>query len=255
VARYDDERVDNQPHHYRLPPAIANSQGLARDLRATDAADGRVDGAWRDNAILDDPARVEELPGFIYYHARALKNLISREGYGSDHIADLLFTNFKQIDRDGHYYNMASPEVRDTVVASDDVLGDLVAYLDAHVGRGKYLVVFTADHGQQPDENAIDGYGIDPNEVERDLQEEFGPIVRGVWPTEVFLYRDVMKERGVTIGEVARWLADYRLRDNTIRPDFALLGAGRFDPGDRLFSLAVPSDTFASIRCGSEAAS
>jgi arylsulfatase A-like enzyme len=238
------------PEHYRLPPALPATEGLAADLRATDEADGRVDGSWRDNAILDDPARAEEVPGFIHYHARALMNMITQEGYGEDAITDLLFTNFKQVDRVGHYYGMASPEVRDALVESDEALGDLVGFLDESVGRGRYVVIVTADHGQQPDEATIGGYGIDPNEVERDLQGEFGPIVRGVWPTEVFLYPRAMAERGVTVAEVARFLADYRLRNNTVRPDVSLMGAGRFDPGDRIFAMAVPSDVLEGLRCG-----
>jgi arylsulfatase A-like enzyme len=236
--------------HYRLPPSLPATEGLHDDLRATDSADGRVDGAWRDNAILDDPTRTEEVPGFVHYHARALRKLISEEGYGRDRTADLLFTNFKQIDRNGHYYNMASPEVRDAVVASDQALGDIVAFLDHAVGRGDYVVIVTADHGQQPDAAATAGYGIDPNEVERDIDAEFGPITRGVWPTEVFLHREEMNKRGVSVAEVARWLAGYRLRDNTIRPDVVLTGTGRFEPGDRIFAMAIPSDVLARLRCG-----
>jgi arylsulfatase A-like enzyme len=236
--------------HYRLPPALPATPGLHDDLRATDAADGRVDGAWRDNSILDDPSRVEEVPGFIAYQTRALENMIRDEGYGADGPTDLLFTNYKQIDRDGHYYNMASPEVRDTLVASDEALGRLERFLDTQVGRGRYLLVVTADHGQQPDAGAIDGYGIDPNEVEKDIDAEFGPITRAVWPTEVFLYDDVMKERGVDVDEVARFLDTYSLRDNTSRPDIALAGAGRFDPDDRLFAMAIPSRMLPGLECG-----
>jgi arylsulfatase A-like enzyme len=236
--------------HYRLPAAIRATTGLGKDLGHTDAADGRVDGAWRDNAILDDPARLEETPGFIYYHARVLRNLIRDEGYGEDAVTDLLFTNFKQIDRDGHYYSMHAPEVRDTVVASDEVLGDIVGFLDERVGRGNYVVVVTADHGQQPDAPKVEGYGIDPNEVESDVNAEFGPVLRALWPTEAFLDRDVMRDRQVSIEEVARFIADYRLEDNTQRPDIALAGAGRFEPGDRLYDMAIPSGMLPRLDCG-----
>jgi hypothetical protein len=235
--------------HYRLPPALPATGGLERDVMRTDAADGRVDGAWRDNEIIGDVARVEELPGFVHYHERALRNLISSEGYGDDGTTDLLFTNFKQIDRNGHYYNMDSPEVRDALVASDEALADLVDHLDGTVGRGGYALVVTADHGQQPDDSAIGGYGIDPNEVEADIAEEFGPIVRAVWPTEVFLLEDELAAAGVTVEEVARFLGDYRLRDNATRPDLAVGGAGRFDPEDRVFALAMPAAMLPDVRC------
>jgi hypothetical protein len=241
------------PDHYRLPPAVAATGGLARDLQATDAADGRVDGVWRDNDILDDPARVEEAPGFIAYHERVLRNLVAGEGYGRDAITDLLFTNFKQIDRNGHYYNMDSPEVRDALVASDRALGDIVSWLERRIGTGGFVVVVTADHGQQPDEDVIDGYGIDPNEMEADINEEFGPVARAVWPTEAFLRDDVMDREGVSVAEVARFLGDYRLRDNTQRPDIAVAGAGRFDPDERLLAMAIPARILPELRCGGPA--
>jgi arylsulfatase A-like enzyme len=235
--------------HYRLPEALPATPGLEADIEATDAADGEIDGAWRDNAILDDPARVEELPGFIRYHARALLRMMSEEGYGADATTDLLFTNFKQIDRNGHYFNMASPEVRDSLRTTDEELGRIVSWLDRRVGRGRYVVVVTADHGQQPDGAAIDGYGIDPNELERDITAKFGPVMRGVWPTEVFLHPEVLEERDVSVAEIARFIAGYRLRDNTPRPDVALVGAGAFDSGDRIFDLAVPSDILGNLSC------
>ncbi|MDQ3940436.1 MAG: alkaline phosphatase family protein, partial [Actinomycetota bacterium] len=41
------------PDHYRLPPAIARTSGLDRDVEELDARDGDVDGAWRGHEILD----------------------------------------------------------------------------------------------------------------------------------------------------------------------------------------------------------
>ena len=239
----------SNPEHYALPDAVADTKGLQRDLDATDAADGRVDGAWRDNAILGDRARWEEVPGFIRYHERALENLIREEGYGADRITDLLFTNFKQIDRNGHYYGMSSPEVRDSLVVTDEALGEIVGFLDDEVGRGRYVIVLTADHGQQPDAPDIDGYGIDPNELESDIAAEFGPVLEAMWPTEAFVDHDVMRARGVTEEDIARFIADYRLRDNTARPDVAVAGAGSIDPDDRLYDMAIPSRLLPGLRC------
>ena len=107
----------------------------------------------------------------------------------------------------------------------------------------------TADHGQQPDEADIDSYGIDPNELEDDLDSAFGPITQAAWPTEVFLDDDAMAARGVSVAEVARWLGAYELRDNTSRPDIMIGGAGRFPAGQRLFSLAIPSRVLPGLEC------
>ena len=245
----ETNRWTTNPEHYRLPASVSETGGLEEDLERTDAADGRVDAAWRDNEILGDPARWEEIPGFIHFHARALMNLIREEGYGRDDVTDLLFTNFKQIDRNGHYYSMHAPEVRDSLEVTDTVLGDMIRFLDEQVGRGRYLVVVTADHGQQPDAPRVDGYGIDPDEVEDDVNEEFGGVLRALWPTEAFLDHEVMRSRDVTVQDVASFIAGYRLRDNTDRPDIAVAGAGRLDPEDRLYDLAIPARMLPELTC------
>jgi arylsulfatase A-like enzyme len=238
------------PAHYSIPDAITDTPGLGQDIRALDAADGQVDGAWGEHAILDERDRLEEVPAFITYHGRILRHLIAKEDYGKDEVTDLLFTNFKQIDRVGHYFNMASNEVRDSVVESDRQLGHLVRFLERSVGHGNYAVVVTADHGQQPDEDAIGGYGIDPKEISADMIAEFGPIVRTVRPTQAFLKEDEMRALGVTVDDVARWLADYRLEDNTDDPRVLVAGAGEFERGDRLFEMVLPSRLLSGIDCG-----
>lgn len=243
-----NEWVTN-PNAYRLSDAIASTSGLQRDIEELDAADGSRDGAWGEHAILGDRSRLEETPAFIAYHTRAMLNLIRQEGYGKDSVTDLLFTNYKQIDRVGHYFNMASDEVNDSLVATDTQLGNIVESLDRDVGREKWVIVVTADHGQQPDAGAVDGYGIDPNEVVADINARFGPITKQVRPTQVFLYPDELRKQGVQVADVARFLSDYRLADNTVRPDTRLAGAGKFGPQDRIFDLAAPSRLLAKIRC------
>lgn len=235
------------PDHYRLPPAVTRTEGLDRYLDELDARDGAIDRSWRDNDILDASDRVEETPAFIRFHADALVNLIRAGGYGDDDLTDLLFTNFKQIDRVGHYFNMASPEVRDSLIATDEQLGRIVADVEAEVGRGKYVVIVTADHGQQPDEAAIDGYGIDPNEVERDVDAAFGPVTDAVWPTEVFLDDEALEREDVNVDEVARWLGDYRLEDNAEDVDAAV--RGELAATDRLFDLAIPARMLPGLEC------
>ena len=245
----DTNEWKTNPDFYRLPPAIEETEGLDEDIQELDARDGEVDRAWRGNKILDEVSRREETPAFIKYHARALMNLIERDGYGDDAITDLLYTNFKQIDRVGHYFNMVSDEVGDSVAETDAQLGELLTFLDDEVGRGKWAVVLTADHGQQPDAADIDGYGIDPREVEADIRDEFGDVVRAVWPTEIFLLEDEMEREGVTVEEIARFVGDMRLADNTQRPDFLLGGAGRFHSQDRIFSMSIPAAMLPDLTC------
>jgi Type I phosphodiesterase / nucleotide pyrophosphatase len=244
-----NEWITNEKH-YKLPRAFEDTDGRAESLEASDAQDGEIDDTWRGHEIIDDLDRIEEVPGFITYHAREMMQMIREEGYGDDAITDLLFTNFKQIDRLGHYFNMASQEVHDAVIESDKQLGVLAGFLDRQVGRGRWALALTADHGQQPDAAAVDGFGIDPREVEEDIDAEFGPITEAAWPTEVFLKEEVMAERDVSVEDVARFLGDYRLADNTQRPDYLVRGAGRFGARDRIFAMAIPSRLLETLDCG-----
>jgi predicted AlkP superfamily pyrophosphatase or phosphodiesterase len=237
------------PDHYELPRSLSETGGLEEDLDELDAADGDRDRAWGAHKILDDPSRIEETPAFIRYHTRAMLNMMEVEGYGDDDVTDLLFTNYKQIDRVGHYFNMASEEVHESLVETDDQLGVILDRLERHVGRGRYAIVLTADHGQQADAGPIDGYPIDPNEVKADIAGRFGPIVRAVWPTEVFLLPDEMRKRGVTEEEVAEFLSGYRLRDNVRGPAALYKSAGEFEPSSRLFDLAIRSALLPEMSC------
>jgi arylsulfatase A-like enzyme len=237
------------PDHYRLPPSIPATTGLDDYVHELDAADGEVDGAWLDNEILDQPDRLEETPAFIKFHTDAMLNMMRDEGYGDDGVTDLVFTNYKQIDRVGHYFNMKSEEVHDSLVETDEQLGEVADFLDSEYGYGNYVLVVTADHGQQPDAADIEGYGIDPREVEADIDEEFGPITRAVWPTEVFLLDEEMEEQDVTVDEVARFLGGYTLADNTEQVDEAIAGAGNLEGSTRLFEMAVPGPLLETVKC------
>ncbi len=237
------------PDYYELPTALPEAPGLEQNLQELDAADGQVDGAWRDKAILDDPTRLEETPAWIRYHTRGMLDMIEQEGYGQDRITDLVFTNYKQIDRVGHYFNMVSPLVDDALVTTDEMLKVITDGLDQEVGKGEWVLVVTADHGQQPDAEAIDGYGISPREIEADIRAEFGDVVRAVWPTEVFLLEDAMEQEGVTVDEIARFLGDYRLEDNTTDDTVLESGAGVFEPADKLFDMVIPAEMLETVRC------
>jgi len=235
----------SNPDNYNLPSSIADTEGLEEDIAALDAADGQVDESWGDEPILGDRKRWEETPAFIDFHTRALENLIREDGYGKDDVTDLLFTNYKQIDRVGHYFSMASPEVNQSVLRTDEALGDILEMLDEEVGRGEYVVILTADHGQQPNAPEIDGYGINPGELQNDIEAEFGPVVQQVRPTEIFLDTDALVASGSTLEEVARFVGDYRLDENNTEGE----APGVFSGSSRVMELAIPASMLPALDC------
>jgi predicted AlkP superfamily pyrophosphatase or phosphodiesterase len=248
LDRETNEWISNEDH-YTLPDAVVETGGLDDDLERTDAADGQLDGAWRDNEILEEEDRIEEVPGFMTFQTRAIENLIALEGYGDDRITDLIFTNYKQIDRNGHYYNMAAPEVEDSLRQADTMLGRLERFLDDEVGKDRWAMVITADHGQQPDEEDLDSYGIAPKEMAADIEAEFGDVVQSVWPTQIFLDDDELAKEGATADEIARWLYNYTIEDNATE---SAGDAGRFSPDDRVLDMAIPARLLPTIDCRSE---
>ncbi|MGH2700227.1 MAG: alkaline phosphatase family protein [Actinomycetota bacterium] len=240
--------------HYRLPPSLLAAEGLDALVEELDAADGLVDDSWREDVSLDDPGRAEETPAFIGYHTNAMLEMIAAEGYGRDGITDLLFTNYKQIDRIGHYYNMNSDYVNDALVRTDEELGKIFTELDRVVGRGEWVVALTADHGQQPDAADVDGYGVNPREIEDDIRDQFGDVVRAVWPTEVFLLDDALEREDVTVERVANFLGGYTVGDNNDSDVGDLVGGtGRFEADERLFAMAIPAALLDEGACDDEA--
>jgi hypothetical protein len=75
---------------------------------------------------------------------------IDREGLGADSVPDLLSLSFSSNDVIGHTWGPDSAEVLDVTVRSDRIVRELLATLDEKVGRGRYLLVVTADHGVCP---------------------------------------------------------------------------------------------------------
>ena len=72
---------------------------------------------------------------------------IDGERLGDDDTPDRLVLSVSVTDRVGHLFGPDSPEALDLSSRADSVLGAFLAALDRKVGRGRWTVVVTADHG------------------------------------------------------------------------------------------------------------
>lgn len=63
---------------------------------------------------------------------------------------DMLAISFSATDYVGHRFGPRSLEVQDTLARLDVTIGKLLDSLDATVGRGRYVVALTGDHGVAP---------------------------------------------------------------------------------------------------------
>jgi hypothetical protein len=75
---------------------------------------------------------------------------ISATHLGEDDTPDLLSVSFSSNDAIGHAWGPDSQEVLDVTLRSDRVMAKLLTTLDERVGRGRYVLAMTADHGICP---------------------------------------------------------------------------------------------------------
>jgi hypothetical protein len=68
-------------------------------------------------------------------------------GLGRGPAPDYLAVSFSQTDVVGHSHGPLGPEQRDNLLHLDQVLGELLELLDAAVGRDRWVLGFSADHG------------------------------------------------------------------------------------------------------------
>ncbi|MEO2081074.1 MAG: alkaline phosphatase PafA [Leeuwenhoekiella sp.] len=72
---------------------------------------------------------------------------IDAENLGQDADTDFLVISYSATDYVGHNFGVNSKEVEDTYIRLDQDLAWLLKTLDQKVGKGKYTVFLTADHG------------------------------------------------------------------------------------------------------------
>ena len=81
------------------------------------------------------------------YLGRMAIDLIDAFQLGGRNATDFLGVSLSASDLVGHPFGSASRELEDTVARQDDVLGALIKHLDAKVGRDRYVLALSADHG------------------------------------------------------------------------------------------------------------
>ena len=103
---------------------------------------------------------------------------------GQGSTTDFLAVSFSALDIVGHDFGPRSHENQDVLMRLDETLGRLLEQLDKKVGRDKYVLAFTADHGVAviPEQAAADGLDAGRikmldliNNVEGVLSEALGP--------------------------------------------------------------------------------
>lgn len=89
----------------------------------------------------------ENSPYADTYLGELAADLVARKHLGQGSAVDFLGVSFPAVDLVGHKFGPASHEVQDTLLRLDVTIGKLLDTLDKEVGRGRYLIGLSADHG------------------------------------------------------------------------------------------------------------
>ncbi len=84
------------------------------------------------------------------YLAQMAEAAVDKLKLGQRSGTDFLAISFSSVDYVGHFFGPRSWEVQDELARLDRDLSALFAHLDQSVGRGKYVVALTGDHGVAP---------------------------------------------------------------------------------------------------------
>jgi predicted AlkP superfamily pyrophosphatase or phosphodiesterase len=195
---------------YEIPGYVNELPEIDRFNDELDAMDGARDGRWRDNSIeqlhdgFDTPARTP-------FQTQLFETVIQEEGFGADDVPDLLYLNYKAIDVVGHAFSANGIEMSDAVRVQDEHLRIMVDFLDRTVGKGRWVLALTADHGTNLDPEVSGAFQIDTASIEEMLNDRFDdgddvPLIEKFRTTEFWLNEDELAEGGHDLLDVSTFL-------------------------------------------------
>lgn len=205
---------------FSLPEYLLDRTGLTEAVQAYDQKDGAADGKWLGGDLNALDAGVRYTPAWPPFQSQKMIELLEKEGYGTDDVTDLFYVNYKGTDLAGHEWNLVDEEVREVLVSQDNEVPVLLEALDRLVGRGNYVLAYTADHGMTPYPHINDAWSINTAELSADIEARFNPdgedkpLILSQRGYQIMLHRGRAADLGVKWTDVAKFVADYRLEDN-----------------------------------------
>jgi hypothetical protein len=238
---------------------MEGTPGLQEAVNEVDQRDGQLDQRWLGNPILPIDGRVRYTPAWSIYQTRRLTQMLKLEGFGTDAMPDLFFTNYKTVDLASHTWFSNEPETRDDLAEQDAQIPLLVHALDQLVGRrSNYVLALTADHGVQPPPIVTKGWSIEIRDMTKDILKRFDhttpdiPLILSNRGYSISLNQNELQRNHVTAEDIAGFVRNYRIQDNltptnTVLPRFE----GRTD--ERLYLTALtPTELSDALACAQD---
>jgi predicted AlkP superfamily pyrophosphatase or phosphodiesterase len=204
-------------------------------------------------------------PGKAYYDAlynspygnefllELVKACVTAEHLGHHDVPDLLTISFSSNDSIGHTWGPDSQEVLDVTLRSDRTMAELLRFLDDAVGKGRYLLCMTADHGVCPLPEVSAARGLDAKRIgmkkvreaaeahlramfARDLPDDTKTrFIEAATTPWVYLNQRLLDSRGLDGAVVARALADFLTKQDGVLRTFTRADLVRqLDPYDAI---------------------
>jgi hypothetical protein len=149
---------------------------------------------------------------------------LEAENLGAGDGTDFLSISFSSNDYIGHQYGPDSQEVMDVTLRSDLIVRDLLSALDRRVGKGRYLLCLSADHGVCPLPEVSASAGRDAQRINATpfataaiafLATKYGTASTVKWIDSfsafpwVYLNHKLIAGNGLSVSDVVEALADY----------------------------------------------
>src|SRR5262249_21081076 len=143
---------------------------------------------------------------------------------GQGDTLDLLCVSFSCNDAVGHSWGPDSQEVLDVTLRSDLIVKELLAHLDARVGKGRYVLALTGDHGVCPIVDVARRAGEDAGRIgpgkflhaaEEFLKTTYGKgddnsrWVEAFFEPSLYLDRETVRQHGLKLSAVEEALAGW----------------------------------------------
>lgn len=141
VQVWDSEVPQGERHLARPDSAAYEGDGIHTAFPHVSAQENPPDDVQAHNAWAYDQPRADAAVIAL------AKTVIDELDLGQRDRTDLLAISLSATDRVGHAYGPLSQEQLSNLVHVDRVLGELLDYLDARVGEGRWVLGLTADHG------------------------------------------------------------------------------------------------------------
>lgn len=151
----------------------------------------------------------------------AARSCIEGEQLGMRTNTDFLCLSFSSTDYAGHLFGPNAIEVEDMYLRLDRELGAFLKYLDGKVGKGKYTIFITADHGGAHNAQYMEDVKIPAgNANDGEVQNALNKHLKGIYSVDTLVrsmenyqvYLNEMKiektkvNRDKLKGDILKWL-------------------------------------------------